>query len=236
MRTILTLYIICLLGISMQAQRPKAEPELRGFDQDKLEAYYNDTNYKYGKKFRLAEKQQQAKDAFWSKLGDFATKDRVANVNFLQMLLAAIVVFTVFFVALNILGVDIRRLFKRQAQQIAVHDEELAEDLRELNFDQLLDQASGKGDFRRGVRLLYLETLKMLTEKNTIRYAKHKTNYEYLLAMRNHPLYEDFELLTLRFDYVWYGNFKIDQAGFDQVTKTFRHFQQNLTRTPKPTS
>ena len=208
-------------------------PDVRQFDQEKLEAYYSNEQYGYGKKFRRLEQQQLAKDAFWARIRRFLTKDRVGEASLLEILLAIVVVATVFFVVLSFLGVDVRRLFKKRGQDIVLPDEELAEDLKELDFDQLLAQAQQQNDFRRGVRLLYLETLKMLADRNLIRYAKHKTNYEYLLSLRSSPLYDDFERLTLQYDYVWYGDFAIDQEGFGRMRQTFRHFQGTINTIPR---
>lgn len=220
--------------IEVEAEATTLEPlEVRSFDAEKLEGYYTNPDYKYGKRFRLAQKQQELDDAFWANVRRFFSKNRVGDASLLEIILAVVVVCTVFFIALSLLGVDVRKIFKKRSQDIGIPQEELSEDLRELNFDQLLTQAKKQGNYRRGVRLLYLETLKMLSEKNIIRYAKHKTNYEYLLAMRKHPLFKDFEMLTLQFDYVWYGNFDIDEAGFEKMTQTFRHFQSNLTAKPQ---
>lgn len=214
----------------IDAEANTLEPaEVRSFDSDKLEEYYSNPEYSYGKRFRLEQKRQELDDAFWANVRRFFSKNRVGDASLFEIILAIVVVFSVFFVALSLLGVDVRKIFKKRSQEIGIPQEELTEDLRELDFDQLLTQSRKQGDYRRGVRLLYLETLKMLSEKNIIRYAKYKTNYEYLLSMRKHPLFADFETLTLQFDYVWYGNFEIDEAGFDTMTKTFRHFQSNLT-------
>ncbi|MEZ4687136.1 MAG: DUF4129 domain-containing protein [Bacteroidia bacterium] len=212
----------------LSAQEDMRKPELRSFDIEKLDRYVSDPMYSYSERHRAAQKAQEVEDAFWANVERFFSKNRIGSVNLTEMILALVVVFTVFFVALSLLGVNVRSLFKRRAQEIPLHDEELAEDLRELDFDQLLAHAKGQQDYRRGVRLLYLETLNMLGEKNLIQFARHKTNYEYLLSLQGHRLYDDFERLTLQFDYVWYGNFDIDEAGFDRMTNTFRHFQSNL--------
>jgi hypothetical protein len=231
---ILTLAVF-VVAISQLAQSQNSDselavPELRSFDKEKLEAYATNPEYSYSQRFQAAQKAKELEEASRARIRRFFSKNRIDSVNLLEMILALVVVFTVFFVALSLLGVNVRSLFKKRAQAIEVHDEELAEDLRELNFDQLLAQAKAQGNYRRGVRLLYLETLKMLGEKHLIQFARHKTNYEYLLSLQGHPLYDDFERLTLQFDYVWYGNFDIDKAGFAKMTETFRHFQTNLTK------
>lgn len=205
-----------------------SESQLRSFNDSLRQAYLKDPDYAYDRAQQRNEFFQEAKRSFWQSIADFFRKKRLGDVSLIQVLLALVMIFTVFFVVLSLLGVSVGQIFKRKAQDIHLFEEEQSEDLQNLDFDALLKEAESKGDYRRGVRLLYLETLKMLGEKGIIAYAKSRTNYEYLLSMQGHNLYTDFESLTLKYDYVWYGNFDIDGAGFQQMRNTFRHFQTQL--------
>lgn len=101
----------------------------------------------------------------------------------------------------------------------------------ELNeADKLLLDAIKNGDYRLAIRYLYLHTLKRLSEKKFIQVHPTKTNYEYVNEMRKHRLANDFAALTLQYEYVWYGEYPVDQNLFDRMHDGFNQFNKNLGR------
>ena len=121
-------------------------------------------------------------------------------------------------------------LFKRRTQ---VNDEEEdalagAEDIFALNYDRDIEKAVNGGNFRLAVRLLYLQTLKDMAEKNIIRYSHEKTNSDYLFQLAKSRYYKSFFRLTRHFDYTWYGQFVLTPEAFRSVQKEFSSFKQQL--------
>ena len=82
-----------------------------------------------------------------------------------------------------------------------------------LELDQtasdLLEQAEAlarTGDLRGAIRKAYIALLCELGDRKVIMLAQHKTNRDYLMAVRNrHALYEPLRKLTTSFEIHWYG-------------------------------
>ncbi len=102
------------------------------------------------------------------------------------------------------------------------------EDIHEMSFDRMIDEALRQEDHRRAARLLYLKTLKELSDRGMIAWRRDKTNHDYLHEVGSGPLGLRFARLTLLFEYVWYGDFPIDRAFFDEVRPSFDSFNREL--------
>lgn len=112
-------------------------------------------------------------------------------------------------------------LFPGKAKSTGLSYENESENIHEIDFDAALDEAIGQRNFRVGVRLLYLKTLKLLTDTGRIDYTPDKTNRQFVHELANSPLQPDFEWLTSQFELIWYGNTPIDETRFISLQKTF---------------
>lgn len=111
---------------------------------------------------------------------------------------------------------------KNIASDIAVVEEENANDP-----DSLLRNAIRNGNYRLAVRYLYLESLQRLSEKKFIEINTNKTNYEYVMEVRRHKFANEFASLTLQYEYVWYGEYPVDERLFNQIHGSFTQFNKN---------
>jgi hypothetical protein len=71
---------------------------------------------------------------------------------------------------------------------------------------------------------LYLKSLKELNKKNLIHWSIQKTNSDYLNELRSGPLKKSFKDTTLIFEYIWYGDFHIDEPLLQKVKVSFDNF------------
>ena len=83
----------------------------------------------------------------------------------------------------------------------------LDENIHEMDFEKLIQEATGKNDYRLGVRLVFLYALKMLSDKNLIHWDQGKTNHDYLDELSATEIKTGFNELNSYFEYAWYGNF-----------------------------
>ncbi|MBK8474264.1 MAG: DUF4129 domain-containing protein [Sphingobacteriales bacterium] len=84
------------------------------------------------------------------------------------------------------------------------------------------------------MRLYYLQTLKVLADRQHINWQRYKTNRHYWHELRNTNLQQPFNQLTRLFDYIWYGEFQIDDQHFRQAQQAFKTFEQTITRKAMP--
>ncbi|GAB2597877.1 hypothetical protein GCM10027190_52440 [Spirosoma areae] len=115
-------------------------------------------------------------------------------------------------------------LFPRKAESSSLDYENISENIHEIDFDAATEEAVGQRNFRLAVRLLYLKTLKRLSDAGQIDYKPDKTNRQYVSELANSPQQADFEALTRQFEFVWYGDFPVDDVQFSTIQHQFKQF------------
>ena len=93
--------------------------------------------------------------------------------------------------------------------------------------DLLLRNAIRNGNYRLAVRYLYLQSLQRLSEKKFIEINTNKTNYEYVMEVSKHKFANEFASLTLQYEYVWYGEYPVNERLFEQIQSSFTQFKKN---------
>jgi hypothetical protein len=102
------------------------------------------------------------------------------------------------------------------------------EELDLATYEQQIQAAIAAGRFRIAVRLLYLQTLRLLADKNIITFSKEKTNATYLRAMTQTQWYKAFAALTLNYEYIWYGEIPVNDEQFKSIHANFSQFMNEL--------
>lgn len=120
-------------------------------------------------------------------------------------------------------------LFSRSRKNIAA-DIAIEETENTGDPDSMLRNAIRNGNYRLAVRYLYLQTLTRLAEKKLITISSSKTNYEYLNELRKHSFANEFAMLTLKYEYIWYGEYPVDENLFQQLEENFSRFNKTITR------
>lgn len=90
-----------------------------------------------------------------------------------------------------------------------------------LDWDMSIAEALRDHDFRLAIRYHFLQLLHRLHDKNLITWHPETTNAEYLLALRKHPRYSEFQSLTRIYEYAWYGDFEVSESMYRQVAGRF---------------
>lgn len=97
--------------------------------------------------------------------------------------------------------------------------------LNELSqYDSLISEAEKKNDFNLATRYLFLKAIKVLSDKDLIRFLPDKTNREYVKEMERHSSAKEFSTLTRSYEYVWYGKFLIDKNQYEVLKEQFIQF------------
>ncbi|MDP2175078.1 MAG: hypothetical protein Q8K70_04120 [Bacteroidota bacterium] len=113
--------------------------------------------------------------------------------------------------------------------QILYSAEKLNEEqIKALNYEELLAQAIQQKNYKNAYRIQYLQCLKDLILKNWIIYHKNDTNHELLNQLRSKRVYDSFKILTLNFDKIWYGEIEINQDNYNDFLSYFNQFKEDL--------
>ncbi len=126
-----------------------------------------------------------------------------------------------------------RKRSKKPLAPVAEVTEEIV--TSESDFDALISKAVQNGNYRHAVRYQYLKVLHRLAEKHLIEMAADKTNYQYVRevgsrggAAVNQQFQNDFASLTLSYEYVWYGEFGVDNVIYRRIETGFNQFNQKI--------
>ena len=88
------------------------------------------------------------------------------------------------------------------------------ENIETVDFDKLIKNALKENNYRLATRYLYLKSLKTLSSKGIIDWHFDKTNNDYLKEINDANTKSLFKRASYFYDYVWYGEFPIDEQGF----------------------
>jgi hypothetical protein len=112
---------------------------------------------------------------------------------------------------------------KKKPKKRTVLGEEIEADATPGDLADAALAAAKSGDFRLGVRKLYIAFLYEMSERNLIELDSNATNREYLAkASRFAQLASPMQYLTERFDFFWYGMFPSSQEDFINYLERYR--------------
>ena len=162
---------------------------------------------------------------FWRKIGAILSTSGGSKAFYIFLIVFGVA--AIAFLVWKITGMNKAGLFARNG------DGKLnfilgEDDIHNIDFNKEIEEAIAQGNYRLAVRLLYLQTLKLLSDKSIIHWQMDKTNTVYVTEMKGHPQQQPFAMLTNTFDYAWYGNTHIDQDTFNQANNSFKQFHQQL--------
>ena len=109
-------------------------------------------------------------------------------------------------------------------------NDETQTDIFAINYDQEIGKAANAGNYRLATRLLFLRLLKTMSDRHVISYKPDSTNMDYLMQLAGGPLYKDFFQLARAYEYVWYGEFSIDQEKYNLIRSEFETMNQKTGR------
>lgn len=111
-------------------------------------------------------------------------------------------------------------LFRRN-QAKRNRDEATQENFIPPNYTALLAESESGKDYRVAIRILYLQSLKWLGEKNIISFHPSFTNTHYLLQLQNTHFYNGFSIVTRHYEWAWYGEFAVSETLYQKIKTDF---------------
>ncbi|WP_313093157.1 DUF4129 domain-containing protein [Chryseobacterium flavum] len=133
--------------------------------------------------------------------------------------------FLLYFVIKYIFGKDGNFIFGKKNKKINLNEEELHENIHEINFPETITRFELQGDYRSAVRYQFLFILKKLSDKKLINWNPEKTNKDYTAELKASQLKNDFSDLAYIFDYVWYGEFDIEEQDYQKFKNQYQGFK-----------
>lgn len=195
-------------------------------EREKIREYQKDSRFKYD----TPQEGLSAWDKFMHWLNDLFNKafDSVSKSGAAGIILILAVLFAICLIVLKVMGIDYRKVLGKKKMDMSEIDI-YTENVHEMDFDTLISNAMKNNDYRLVVRFMYLKNLKSLSDKEIISWNTNKTNYSYQHEITNTGLRSKFLETTLIFDYIWYGEFPIDESRFTDVHTRMNDFNKMIT-------
>ena len=97
-----------------------------------------------------------------------------------------------------------------------------------VDFEKLIKNTLKSNEKRLAIRYYYLWLLKKMAEKEIIEWDAEKTNSDYLNEIQNPTQKDNFAYLSYLYNYIWYGEFELDENTFDRAIATFEKTIQTI--------
>jgi hypothetical protein len=225
---ILFLFILLSFSLTGLGQHSLAydssEVNVRSFDSSAINSYKKDKQFQYDK---IKEPVQSLWDRFWTWFWtqvDKLLSTKTGRNTVYLLLVIALVALIVFFV-IKMTG-NRTGLFGSKGKELNYEVGE--EDIHNISFEDAINDAIQTGNYRLAVRLVYLHSLKLLSDKMLINWTPGKTNSAYIYEMKDHPAYRSFNQLTMEFEYAWYGGEAVSKEHYEEFDASFREFKTHI--------
>lgn len=221
---------------SLVVQYDSAPIELKKISEEDLSTYRDNPDYNY--------EVEVAENTWWNDVKAwfynwyrrimewiFGVDAAVGPMAFFLKLIPYLLLFFLIFLLIRFfINANLRNMKNAEINKSAVGLSEEENIIKNENIDDLIQQALANNDYRLAVRYYYLQILKLLSEKEIIAWELQKTNSDYLYEISQIDLKTPFATVTRWYDYIWYGDFDIDETKYKKVAVTFDELKNRLKK------
>lgn len=206
--------------------------ENRTFEQQ-FKDNYQDIDYIY----EQAVKESSWWDRFKQWLADFfkrlfnlssdTVSGKVVDI-VIKTLAILLIIFVIYLIVKAILNGEGQWIFGKSSDKKVIHHEDIEKNIHLVDFEKLIKDTLKSGEQRLSIRYYYLWLLKKMSDKNMIEWDLEKTNSDYLYEIKNEAFQSDFEYASYLYNYIWYGEFELDEPTFEKAKTKFEKMIQSL--------
>jgi hypothetical protein len=240
-RFFVTAVFICcgMLSLSANPNEIKTLPKDSSVIQPKepsesaKQNYYNDDYWKYKEEKSAANAEPDAFDRlwtnFWEKIWGSVSRKNESSFNPWTILALLILITLIVLIVLRLTNTGVSTLFSGKRKTQEQTDATLEDvDIHSIDYDEEIRQAISKNDYRLAVRLWFLRTLKSFSDKELVHWKIDKTNSDYYYELSGTNFQQEFGDVSKVYDYIWYGEFPVDEAAYKTAEDKFRGLNNKL--------
>lgn len=215
-----------LLVAQNKIQFDSSAVQQRSFSASSLDKYLHDADFQYDKEMiETPSLWDRFWQWFWRKYDELMSTE--AGRTTMRILYWLLGIGTVAFFIFRVMHMSRMNLFAGESEKIMRYSVE-DENIHAISFDAAIQQAIENGNYRLAIRFLYLQSLKLLSDKNIINWQPDKTNSAYLHEISKPAILHPFRNMTEVFEYTWYGNLAVSRENFSEMREEFTRFQSQL--------
>lgn len=206
--------------------------ETRSFEEN-FKDNYQDSDYIY----EQAVKESNWWDRFKKWLADFfknlfnlssdTVSGKVVDI-LIKSLAVLLIVFVIYLIVKSIMNDEGQWIFGKSSDKKVIHYEDVEKNIHLVDFEKLIKETLKSGEQRLSIRYYYLWLLKKMSDKNMIEWDIEKTNSDYLYELKEPLFKSDFEYVSYLYNYIWYGEFELDEPTFEKAKSAFEKIIKSI--------
>lgn len=142
---------------------------------------------------------------------------------FVKTIAVLIIVFVIYLIVKAIIDKEGQWIFGKNANKRNLYYSDIEKNIHLLDFDKLIKESIQSGEKRVAIRYYYLWLLKVMAQNHYIEWDIEKTNSDYLYELQRPAHKEEFTYLSYLYNYIWYGEFEIDETSFSKAQNRFKN-------------
>jgi len=146
----------------------------------------------------------------------------------IKVFYVVIFILVVFFIVKAIINKEGKWVFGKSSDKSIIPVTDIESNIYEADFKSLIASAERDKNYRLAVRYYYLLLLKNLSQAGIIEYDVEKTNSDYHYEINSEALKKEFSYTSYLYNYIWYGEFDIDNNQFQKAKTAFNQFLDSV--------
>jgi hypothetical protein len=155
----------------------------------------------------------------------FRFSSNKTSMQFVEIMLQAIaiiiVLVVIYMIVKALMNKEGKWIFGKNSDKKLIHYTEIEKNLHLADFEKLIRSTLESGEKRLSIRYYYLWLLKKMSAAQLIVWDIEKTNSDYLHELQSQARKDEFAYLSYLYNYIWYGEFEIDDAIFGKAKSAF---------------
>ncbi|NRB58644.1 MAG: DUF4129 domain-containing protein [Winogradskyella sp.] len=167
---------------------------------------------------------------FFKDLFDFGSDAQANDAVDLMLKVFYVVIFllVIFFIVKAIINKEGKWIFGKSSDKNIIPVTDIESNIHEADFKKLITSAEEENNYRLAIRYYYLWLLKKLSQAEIIEYDVEKTNSDYYYEITSENTKKEFSYTSYLYNYIWYGEFDIDNTQFNKAKSAFSQFLNSI--------
>jgi len=169
---------------------------------------------------------------FLNRLFDFKNEKQSSKYTAWSLRIASIilVLLVVYFIFKVIINDEGKWVFGKPSDKNLIPINVTENNIQETNFITLIIKAENNNNYRLAIRYYYLWVIKQLAHAHIIDFHVEKTNSDYQDEITSKDLKKQFSYTSYLYNYIWYGEFKVNALEFEKAKKAFNKLINGISK------
>lgn len=146
----------------------------------------------------------------------------------IKIAVVVIIILVIFFIVKAIINNEGKWVFGKSSDKSIIPVTDIESNIYKADFKSLIATAEKENNYRIAIRYYYLWLLRHLSEAEIIEYDVEKTNSDYHYEISSEALKKEFSYTSYLYNYIWYGEFDIDNTQFNKAKTAFTQLFKSL--------